>query len=228
MKVLTPATFDSAINSGKVVFVKFYAPWCGHCKKLAPVYKQLANVFAEEGNVVIAEVDADKYKDLARSYQVSGYPTLKLFKDGKVEDYSGPRELEMLIAFVNKHARTARLADGSLKADYGRIAEVDELLEQLQDYSAESIEKVKKALESAEAKIEGSKKVYRSILKKIAEKGPDYIEEERQRVSKFLESDSISPAKKGIFRLRKNILSAFKTFLTSDELFHVYSNKHSA
>lgn len=218
VKVLTPGTFDQTIGQeGKTVFVKFYAPWCGHCKKLAPDYKKLADVFAEEKNVIIAEVDADKYKDLAHTYGVTGYPTLKLFKNGEIVDYKEARDLASLVAFVNKHAGTARLLDGSLKKSYGRIAEVDELLEKAEGFSEALQKEVEAVLEKTEAKVAESKRIYASILKKIAEKGEKYVQDERARLTKFVEGENVAPLKKGLFRIRLNILDAFNWGVKSEE-----------
>jgi protein disulfide-isomerase-like protein len=67
--VLTPENFDQVVlDPTKDVLVEFYAPWCGHCKQLAPTYDKLATVFKQEPEVVIAKIDADKYKDLASKY----------------------------------------------------------------------------------------------------------------------------------------------------------------
>lgn len=101
---LTPSNFDKVvIDSGKPTLVEFYAPWCGHCKNLAPVYEELAGSleFAKD-KVQIAKVDADAEKDLGRKYGVQGFPTLKFF-DGKSKDpvdYSGGRDLESLQTFI--------------------------------------------------------------------------------------------------------------------------------
>lgn len=57
--VMTDANFKDFINSKKYVLVKFYAPWCGHCKKMAPDYAKLAKrVHAESEDVFIAKLDA--------------------------------------------------------------------------------------------------------------------------------------------------------------------------
>lgn len=74
--VLTENNFDYVVNGDRDVMVKFYAPWCGHCRALAPVYvsddygDDMQEELAKErtDDVVIAELDADKYKDLAVSY----------------------------------------------------------------------------------------------------------------------------------------------------------------
>jgi protein disulfide-isomerase A6 len=102
---LIPSNFDSVVfNSGKPALVEFFAPWCGHCKNLAPVYEELATTFAASGNkVTIANVDADNHKSLGKRFGVQGFPTLKWF-DGtpgsEPVDYNGGRDLESLTAFV--------------------------------------------------------------------------------------------------------------------------------
>lgn len=103
---LTPSNFDDVVlKSGKPALVEFFAPWCGHCKNLAPTYEELATVFAAQGNkVTIAKVDADAHRDLGKRFGVQGFPTLKWF-DGKSDvpsDYSGGRDLESLQSFVQE------------------------------------------------------------------------------------------------------------------------------
>ncbi|KAF9533773.1 protein disulfide isomerase [Crepidotus variabilis] len=104
---LTPDNFDQHVGKGKPALVEFFAPWCGHCKNLAPVYEQLADVFAHaKEKIVIAKVDADGVgKPLGQKYGVTGFPTLKWFDaDGKDEEYSGGRGLEDFVSFIEGKA----------------------------------------------------------------------------------------------------------------------------
>ena len=104
---LIPSNFDKIVfQSSKPALVEFFAPWCGHCKNLAPVYEELASAFSHaESKVSIAKVDADEHKSLGKKYGVQGFPTLKWF-DGKKgstpEDYNGGRDLESLSKFIQE------------------------------------------------------------------------------------------------------------------------------
>jgi len=96
-------------ESGKDVFVEFYAPWCGHCKNLAPKWELLADEFAHADSVVIAKVDATENDTPA---EIQGFPTLIFYPAGNKEGikYEGEREVEGLAKYVRGKA-TQPIAD---------------------------------------------------------------------------------------------------------------------
>jgi len=102
--------FDEIVfDDSKDVFVEFYATWCGHCKRLKPIWDSLGDHFAYvKDRVVIAKMEAQE-NDIPPSapFRVSGFPTLKFKPAGSKEflDFDGERSLESLIAFVEEHAK---------------------------------------------------------------------------------------------------------------------------
>lgn len=87
---LTSTNFDRLVTgSDNVWIVEFFAPWCGHCKSLAPHYKKAAT--ALKGVVKVGSVDCDEHKDLAGKFGVSGFPTIKIFTGKDSTVYSGER-----------------------------------------------------------------------------------------------------------------------------------------
>ncbi|XP_016962415.1 thioredoxin domain-containing protein 5 homolog [Drosophila biarmipes] len=117
---LDPETFDPAIANGNV-FVKFFAPWCGHCKRLQPLWEQLAELMhVDEPKVIIAKVDCTKHQALCATHQVTGYPTLRLFKVGEQESvkFKGTRDLPAITDFINQELSTPAEADlGEVKRE---------------------------------------------------------------------------------------------------------------
>lgn len=96
---LTSEDFDKYTQSGDW-FVEFYAPWCGHCKRLAPIWEEFAKKADSPLNV--AKVDCTVHSAVCNRLGIRGYPTIKLFQAGQPKDYSGPRTLEAFREFYQK------------------------------------------------------------------------------------------------------------------------------
>lgn len=101
---LTSDNFDQVIQENPLILVEFYAPWCGHCKKLAPEYEKAAEELGK--TLPLAKVDADdeKNRPLAQRFEIRGFPTLKLFRNGVPSDYQGERSSAALVSFMRKQA----------------------------------------------------------------------------------------------------------------------------
>lgn len=102
--VLTERNFSDFIKTNKYVMVEFYAPWCGHCKAMAPEYAAAATELKgwENEKVVLAKVDATEESELSENYDVEGFPTLYFFIDGEHKPYPGQRSKEAMVTWIKK------------------------------------------------------------------------------------------------------------------------------
>jgi len=212
--VLDPQNFDEIVlDTSKDVLVEFYAPWCGHCKKLAPDYEIVANAFAQEPNVVVANLDADKHKDLAGRYQVSGFPTIFFFpKDNKEGvKYEGPRDIDAFVNYLNRAAGTHRTRNGRLTGEAGRIPALDAIVQKahgLATIPAAIVEEVEDHIKDLTGDALTTGKYYIKVLTSIIS-NKDFASTEIARLEKIVNSGSVSPAKVDEFTRRINIIKAF-------------------
>ena len=158
---------DLVINNDKDVLLEFYAPWCGHCKALAPKYEELASLYGSDELsklVTVAKVDATA-NDVPD--EIQGFPTIKLFPAGKKDspvDYSGSRTVEDLIQFIKEN--------GSHKAE-AQLPKTD--AEDVEEEETHQAPAASKASEAAEEATESAKSAASEATEavKSAAKGDD-------------------------------------------------------
>ena len=110
VKYLVGENFASvAMDEGKDVLVEFYAPWCGHCKELAPVWDELGEKYKEHESIVIAKIDATANELV--DVNVQGFPTIKLFKKetNEVVDFDGKRTMEGFVKFLESGGENEKI-----------------------------------------------------------------------------------------------------------------------
>jgi len=105
--VLDEANFAKHIAENELTLVEFYAPWCGHCKALAPEYDQASIML--QGQASLAKVDCTAHRDLCTKYEVQGFPTIKLFRNDNEDptDYDQARKADAIAKFMLKQKQPA-------------------------------------------------------------------------------------------------------------------------
>jgi len=103
--VLTTKNFKETIEKESTLLVEFYAPWCGHCRALAPEYEKAATELKDI--VKLAKVDCTTENEVCKENDVQGFPTLKVFKNGKPKEFGGKREASSIISYMERQVKPA-------------------------------------------------------------------------------------------------------------------------
>ncbi|KAL6721581.1 hypothetical protein ACLMJK_000685 [Lecanora helva] len=211
VEMLNDKTFKSQIGRDKDVLVAFTAPWCGHCKSLAPIWESVAQDYAAEPSVLIAKVDAEaeNAKATAQEQDVKSYPTIKYFPKGSTtpEPYEGGRSEQDLLTFINEKAGTHRMIGGKLDKLGGTIPSLDSIVAKIT--GGESMESLSQELKDA---AKGMKDKYAEYYVKVSDKiskNQGYVEKEMARLQGLIKKGGLAPEKLDDLISRSNILRKF-------------------
>jgi len=213
--MLTDASFVEKIGKDQDALVAFTAPWCGHCKTLAPIWEQLANDFQNEAGVLIAKVDAEgeNSKATAKAQEVASYPTIKFFPKGSTTpvEYKGGRTEADFVKFLNDQAGTHRAPGGGLDATAGTIEVLDSIVAKftggatLAEVAAEA---AAKAAELGEAAQYQYAKYYVRVFEKLGQ-SDTYAAKELKRLDGLMQKGGLAPEKLDEFTSKTNILKRY-------------------
>mmetsp|Transcript_84393 Transcript_84393/g.236252 ORF Transcript_84393/g.236252 Transcript_84393/m.236252 type:complete len:218 (-) Transcript_84393:40-693(-) len=149
------------MTAGKSVFVKFFAPWCGHCKRMKPDWDKLMAEYEGHASILVADVDCTaEGKSKCDEAGVQGFPTLKFGDPNNLEDYKGGRDLDALTKFAKESLgprcgpANPELCDAAAK-------------KQLDGYMAMSEDALKKSIEEKDAEMAKAEKDLEELLKSL-------------------------------------------------------------
>ncbi|CAO1629857.1 unnamed protein product [Sympodiomycopsis kandeliae] len=232
---LTASNFDKIVHdSKKDVLVEFYAPWCGHCKNLAPTYERVAEIYENDDDCVVAQMDADEAtnKEVAQQYGVQSFPTIKFFPkslDGSPktpEEYPGGRTEDNFLNYMNGKCGIHRLSTGVLGDLAGRMPSLDSLASRFYNIDVGNtadrtsiVEEARKFYENAKTSVNATEAkntaaaYYLKIMDKMLD-NPSYVEKESTRLKKILAkhtsgASQLAAKKADDIKKRINVLSAF-------------------
>eukprot|EP00549_Striatella_unipunctata_P013429 CAMPEP_0118693694 /NCGR_PEP_ID=MMETSP0800-20121206/12060_1 /TAXON_ID=210618 ORGANISM="Striatella unipunctata, Strain CCMP2910" /NCGR_SAMPLE_ID=MMETSP0800 /ASSEMBLY_ACC=CAM_ASM_000638 /LENGTH=220 /DNA_ID=CAMNT_0006591977 /DNA_START=36 /DNA_END=698 /DNA_ORIENTATION=- len=199
---LTPDNYDS-LTDGKTVFLKFFAPWCGHCKKMAPDWEKLANDWSDDKVGLIAEIDCTaEGKPLCDANGIRGFPTLKYGDPTSLDDYQGGRDFDSLASFAKKNlipvcsVNNIDLCDDEKKALIGK-------------YQGMSAEELDAAIEGEETKLADAEELFKNEVQKL--------QEAYQKLSTD-KDNTIAEVKGSGLGMMKSVKAAMTKSSSSDEL----------
>lgn len=218
---LNPDNFATHVAGEVSVFVKFYAPWCGHCKRIAPIWEQLSrrllDVPALKFKTLLGDVDADEHKALAREFDITGFPTFIHFPpfntSQRAEVYNGPQNVESF----HKYLMARHMSQLSTKRRVSKVFALDVLAWRFrngeeavqEDMMARMLGVMAK--ESTPESMRQAAEIYLKLMEK-AKKADDFegfFASERERLDRLMKSGQLSEDQMRDVASRHAIIEAF-------------------
>uniref|UniRef100_A0A7S2IXR4 Thioredoxin domain-containing protein n=1 Tax=Haptolina brevifila TaxID=156173 RepID=A0A7S2IXR4_9EUKA len=172
---LTSETFDDFVFGGKSVFVKFFAPWCGHCKAMAGDWEALGVAYANSDKIKIGEVDCTTSKEgeaLCSRFKVESFPSLKFVQGGddQMQEYDGNDfTRETLIAFASERLGPACTVSNQEACTPEQMIELKEYLDLSIDERIAKLKEVSAPLQDAEQRLAKLEERLEALEEKIEE-----------------------------------------------------------
>jgi len=216
---VTPDNVKQVLNGMKLTIAEFYAPWCGHCKRLVPEYTKLAEMIQEDAMmsqfVQVVKADCDAHRSIGEAFSVTGFPTLKILSRGiGIEEadtafnYEGARDAESMFARLKDYVEKDNLVGRQDDLD---IAAAEFMAE---ENDKETMLDVVKELTATHP--EGD--VYYKVMEKVINKGEEYVTKEKARIGRIIQKGSITRTKFAEMVVKQNVLDAFIEGLEKTEL----------
>jgi len=178
---LTPDNFDE-LTAGKSVFLKMYAPWCGHCKKMGPDWEKL-QLEINGKDALVASIDCTaEGKPICDANGVKGFPTIKYGDPAALEDYQGGRTFDDLQKFAQENLKPScspmniDLCDEDMKARITELQTMEEdvlndKIKQSEEEIAAADKEFKELVEKLQKKYEKANKKKDQTIKEIKDSG---------------------------------------------------------
>merc|ERR1711862_112610 len=165
------------MTDGKTVFIKFFAPWCGHCKKMAPDWESLAKEWEGHDVGLVAEVDctADG-KPLCDANGVKGFPTLKHGDPSSLDDYSGGRTYSDLAKFAKENLKPVCSPSNIDLCD-------DEKKKTIEEYMALPEDEINIKIAEEEKKLQDAEDIFSAEVQKLQETYQKLMQEKDEAIA---------------------------------------------
>lgn len=199
---LTPDNYD-AETAGKSVFLKFFAPWCGHCKKLKPDWDKLMDEFSSSATQLVADVDCTtEGKPLCDANGVKGFPTLKYGDPSDLQDYQGGRSYGDLKTFAEENLKPMCSVKNIDLCEPDKKAEIEK-------YLGMDVAVLEKAVAEEETKLADAEAEFKAEVQKL--------QDTYSKLSEAKEK-TIADVKAGGLGMMKSALTHLKSSDSKDEL----------
>lgn len=186
---LTTESYETA-TAGKTVFIKFFAPWCGHCQAMADDWEKLASEWSGHEVGYVAEVDCtiEENTPLCQENDVQGFPTLKYGSPSALMDYEGGRSYEELVEFAKENLKPICSPSNLEPCSDDEKAEIEK-------YQAMSLEELNKGIQEVQEKIESKNSELEGEIQKLQDTYEKLMEKHDASIKEITSSSNYSMLK---------------------------------